>query len=70
MIWICSTIYCTSLYNQGADYVHRLLKGQAALVRKLPIERRLNACFLGRVDLSDSSEHIDHNLLENIRNVG
>ncbi|KAJ1401287.1 hypothetical protein B484DRAFT_238820, partial [Ochromonadaceae sp. CCMP2298] len=36
----------------------RLLKGQAALVRKIPLDERLHACFLGEVLLGEGVESV------------
>jgi hypothetical protein len=60
-------IYLT-FFSQGINYIGRLLKGQIKLVKTVPIDRRLNANFLGSIDIGNP-QNISEKVLNDIRTV-
>lgn len=47
----------------------RLLKGQAKIVKTIPVENRLEASYLGKVLLSGNKHPLDVKLLQEIKTV-
>jgi hypothetical protein len=56
------------LHSQGVSYIAKLLKGQIKLIKTVPIEKRLNANFLGSVELGNAP-NVSAKVLDDIRQV-
>lgn len=56
------------IFSKGVGYIGRLLKGQIKLVKTVPIDKRLNANFLGVVEIGNPAG-VSDKVLQEIQKV-